>query len=176
MASSPNTAITSYSQSIRIFTLKILLFPFHFEITTLYYFTFQSYTSLFSVCSRVFQLISKFGTSWRILKSHSWRLKLIMTFSEVPNKWAGRLWTISSHLADLSFRLPVLLYNDSSSSVIISHHLASLFEIELELNSLDWNVNELEHELELEDMKPTLNGYHILAEDLSFLMRHCLLL
>ena len=27
--------------------------------------------------------------------------------------------------------------------------------MELELNSLDWNVNELEHELELEDMKPT---------------------
>ena len=27
--------------------------------------------------------------------------------------------------------------------------------MELELNSLDWNVNELEHKLELEDMKPT---------------------
>ena len=27
--------------------------------------------------------------------------------------------------------------------------------MELELNSLDWNVNELEHELELEDMKRT---------------------
>ena len=27
--------------------------------------------------------------------------------------------------------------------------------MKLELNSLDWNVNELEHELELEDMKPT---------------------
>ena len=30
---------------------------------------------------------------------------------------------------------------------------ASLFEMELEPNSLDWNGNELEHELELEDMK-----------------------
>ena len=33
---------------------------------------------------------------------------------------------------------------------------ASLFEMELEPNSLDWNKNELEHELELEDMKNTL--------------------
>ena len=32
---------------------------------------------------------------------------------------------------------------------------ASLFEMELEPNLLDWNVNELEHELELEDMKRT---------------------
>ena len=32
---------------------------------------------------------------------------------------------------------------------------ASLFEMELEPNLLDWNVNELEHELELEDMKHT---------------------
>ena len=32
---------------------------------------------------------------------------------------------------------------------------ASLLEKELEPNSLDWNVNELEHELELEDMKHT---------------------
>ena len=47
------------------------------------------------------------------------------------------------------------MINDSSSSVIISHQLASLFEIELELNSLDGNVNELEHEIELEDIKPT---------------------
>ena len=31
---------------------------------------------------------------------------------------------------------------------------ASLFEMELEPNSLDWNENELEHELE--DMKHTL--------------------
>ena len=30
---------------------------------------------------------------------------------------------------------------------------ASLFEMELEPNSLDWNGNELEHELELENMK-----------------------
>ena len=38
---------------------------------------------------------------------------------------------------------------------------ASLFEMELELNSLDWNGNELEHELELEDMKRTdvINGW-----------------
>ena len=34
--------------------------------------------------------------------------------------------------------------------------VCSLFEIELELNSLDWNVIELEHKLEIEDMKPTL--------------------
>ena len=33
---------------------------------------------------------------------------------------------------------------------------ASLFETELEPNSLDWNGNELEHELELEDMKRTI--------------------
>ena len=33
---------------------------------------------------------------------------------------------------------------------------ASLFEMELELNLLDWNLNELEHELQLEDMKHTL--------------------
>ena len=32
---------------------------------------------------------------------------------------------------------------------------ASLFEMKLELNLLDWNVNELERELELEDMKRT---------------------
>ena len=32
---------------------------------------------------------------------------------------------------------------------------ASLFEMELELNLLDWNVNELERELVLEDMKRT---------------------
>ena len=66
-------------------------------------------------------------------------------------------WAVSSPLADLPFRLPVLFYNDSCTSAIISHHLASLFEIELELNWLDWNVNELENELELEDMKPTYN-------------------
>ena len=28
--------------------------------------------------------------------------------------------------------------------------------MELELNSLDWNGNELEHKLELEDMKSTI--------------------
>ena len=31
--------------------------------------------------------------------------------------------------------------------------------MELELNSLDWNGNELEHELELEDMKRTKVRY-----------------
>ena len=35
---------------------------------------------------------------------------------------------------------------------------ASLLEIDLEPNSLDWNGNELEHELELEDMKRTHVG------------------
>ena len=34
--------------------------------------------------------------------------------------------------------------------------LASLFESELEPSLLDWNVNELERELELEDMKRTI--------------------
>ena len=37
---------------------------------------------------------------------------------------------------------------------------ASLFEMELEPNLLDWNVNELERELELEDMKRTISGSH----------------
>ena len=32
---------------------------------------------------------------------------------------------------------------------------ASIFEMELEPNLLDWNVNELERKLELEDMKRT---------------------
>ena len=32
---------------------------------------------------------------------------------------------------------------------------ASLFEMELEPNSLDWIKNELEHKLELKDMKRT---------------------
>ena len=32
---------------------------------------------------------------------------------------------------------------------------AGLFEMELEPNLLDWNVNELERKLELEDMKHT---------------------
>ena len=32
---------------------------------------------------------------------------------------------------------------------------ASLFEMELEPNLLEWNVNELESKLELEDMKRT---------------------
>ena len=70
-------------------------------------------------------------------------------------KKASTQWAVSSPLADLSFHIPVLFYNDSSSSVIISHQLARLFEKELELNSLDWNVNELEHKHQLEDMKPT---------------------
>ena len=36
---------------------------------------------------------------------------------------------------------------------------ASLFEMELEPNSQDWNGNELEYKLELEDMKRTNNIY-----------------
>ena len=36
---------------------------------------------------------------------------------------------------------------------------ASLFEMVLELNQLDWNENELEHELELEDMKRTYEDF-----------------
>ena len=39
--------------------------------------------------------------------------------------------------------------------VLVHTTWASLFEMELEPNSLDWNGNELEHELELEDMKHT---------------------
>ena len=35
---------------------------------------------------------------------------------------------------------------------------ASLFEIELEPNLLDWNVNELEYKLELKDMKQQCNN------------------
>ena len=34
--------------------------------------------------------------------------------------------------------------------------LASLFELELEPNSLDWNGNKLEHQDELEDIKHTI--------------------
>ena len=37
--------------------------------------------------------------------------------------------------------------------------------MELELNSLDWNVNELERELELEDMKRTSVQYVCLFEN-----------
>ena len=36
---------------------------------------------------------------------------------------------------------------------------ASLFEMKLEPNLLDWNVNELERKLELEDMKRTTYGF-----------------
>ena len=66
-------------------------------------------------------------------------------------KKANTQWAVSSSLADLSFHIPVLFYNDSSSSVIVPHQLelASLLEIVVELNSLDWNVNELEYKLEL---------------------------
>ena len=49
---------------------------------------------------------------------------------------------------------------------------ASLFEMELELNSLDWNGNELEHELELEDMKRTpvcTCSFFLVYEELSHL-------
>ena len=35
---------------------------------------------------------------------------------------------------------------------------ASLLEMDLEPNSLDWNGNELEYELELEDMKLTIDS------------------
>ena len=38
--------------------------------------------------------------------------------------------------------------------------------MELELNSLDWNVNELEHKLELEDMKCTYE-YDYARENLT---------
>ena len=47
---------------------------------------------------------------------------------------------------------------------------ASLFEIELGPNILDWNVNELQREQELEDMKRTHNRYwyHILKGEYSY--------
>jgi len=38
---------------------------------------------------------------------------------------------------------------------------ASLFEMELEMNLLDWNGNKLEQKLELEDMKPTQISFHL---------------
>ena len=41
--------------------------------------------------------------------------------------------------------------------------MASLLEMELELNLLEWNVNELEHELELEDKKRTTVNDQLLA-------------
>ena len=40
--------------------------------------------------------------------------------------------------------------------------------MELELNSLDWNVNELEHELELEDMKRTNIGGYLLKKTYTY--------
>ena len=57
-------------------------------------------------------------------------------------------WDISSPLADISFHLPGQFYFRLIVLVQSSFHttLASLFEMELEMNSLDWNVNELEHE------------------------------
>ena len=39
--------------------------------------------------------------------------------------------------------------------ILVHTTWASLFEKELEPDSLDWNWNKLEHELELEDMKRT---------------------
>ena len=42
---------------------------------------------------------------------------------------------------------------------------ASLFEMVLELNSLDWNGNELEHKIELEDMKRTFFYLGIFREN-----------
>ena len=44
---------------------------------------------------------------------------------------------------------------------------ASLFEMVLELNSLDWNGNELEHKIELEDMKRTFFYLGIFRESVS---------
>ena len=46
-------------------------------------------------------------------------------------------------------------YETKYSSIIISHQLSCLFEMKLEPDSLDWNGNELEHEVNLEDMKRT---------------------
>ena len=51
---------------------------------------------------------------------------------------------------------------------------ASLFEMMLELNSLDWNGIELEHELELEDLKHTCNSldfFHIYDFELKWLLQ-----
>ena len=41
---------------------------------------------------------------------------------------------------------------------------ASLFELELELKLVDWNVNELERELELENMKGTQASWAFLFQ------------
>ena len=49
---------------------------------------------------------------------------------------------------------------------------ASLFEMELEPNSLDWNGNELEHELELKDMKLTLELMKLTVICLIIILYH----
>ena len=63
--------------------------------------------------------------------------KRTKTVNKIKKHKKFSLWAVSSPLADLSFHIPVLFYNDSSSSVFISHQLANLIEVELELNSLD---------------------------------------
>ena len=42
---------------------------------------------------------------------------------------------------------------------------ASLFEMVLEPNSLDWNGNDLEHKLELENMKRTIEVHVYLQKN-----------
>ena len=59
------------------------------------------------------------------------------------------------HVLQLTYHFVYQFYSRIIVLVQSSFHTtwASLFEMELEPNSLDWNGNELEHELELEDMK-----------------------
>ena len=49
---------------------------------------------------------------------------------------------------------------------------ASLFEMELEPNSLDWNGNELEHKLELKDMKLNLDLMKLTVICLIIILYH----
>ena len=52
---------------------------------------------------------------------------------------------------------------------------ASLFEMELEPNLLDWNVNELERQFELDDMKCTSVGLKRIYWSIwnSFWIKNC---
>ena len=64
------------------------------------------------------------------------------------------------HVLYLTYQIVSQSYSRVMVLVQLSFHTtwASLFEIELEPNSLDWNGSELGHQLELEEMKPTKEG------------------
>ena len=57
-----------------------------------------------------------------------------------------------------------------ASNANLSRYLNLIFYI-LEPNSLDWNVNELEYKLELEDMKPTNVIWHTAVNKKTLLQR-----